>query len=120
MVRRDDATAIAHKAASQGKFTVREHRGQRMAGRQRRELFRASVVKVTGSANQDRINALLRKTCEGRFEIAIGSCIRNNELQAQRARRRLQACDERWGTRKGRVHEYAEPGSIRYQLAEQL
>jgi hypothetical protein len=35
-------------------------------------------------------NALLRKTCEGRFEIAIGSGIHNNELQAQRARCRLQ------------------------------
>jgi hypothetical protein len=32
---------------------------------------------------------LLRKSCEGRFEIAIGSGIHDNELQAQRARRRL-------------------------------
>jgi signal transduction histidine kinase len=29
----------------------------------------------------------LRKSCEGRFEIAIGSCVRNDELQVQRARR---------------------------------
>jgi len=27
-----------------------------------------------------------REACEGRFEIAIGSGIHNNELQAQRAR----------------------------------
>jgi hypothetical protein len=32
---------------------------------------------------------LLRKGCERRFEIAVGSGIHNNELQAQRARRRL-------------------------------
>ena len=63
---------------------------------------------------------LLRKSCEGRFEIAIGSGIHNNELQAQRARRRLQVCDDGLGSRKGRVRENAEHGSIGYQLAEQL
>jgi len=41
-------------------------------------------------------------------------------LQAQRARRRLQVCDDGWGTRKGRVGENTEQGSIGYQLAEQL
>jgi hypothetical protein len=68
---------------------VWEDRGQRMAGRQRRELFAAADVEDTG-ADQDRTNALLRQSCEGRFEIAVGSSIHNNELQAQRARRRLQ------------------------------
>jgi hypothetical protein len=33
-------------------------------------------------ADQDRTNVLLRKSCEGRFEIAIGSGIHNNELPA--------------------------------------
>jgi hypothetical protein len=61
-------------------------------------------------ANQDRINALLRKSCEGRFEIAIGAGSHNNELQTQRARRRLQVCNYEWGTWSGRVHETAEPG----------
>jgi hypothetical protein len=37
---------------------------------------------------------MLRKSCESRFEIAIGSGIHNNELQAQRARRRLQVRDD--------------------------
>jgi len=37
-------------------------------------------------ADQDRTNALLRKSCEGRFEIAIGCGIHDNELPAQRAR----------------------------------
>ena len=59
-----------------------------MAGRQRRELFRAPGVEST-NADQDSTNALLRQTCKGRVEIAIGSGILNNELQAQRARRRL-------------------------------
>ena len=62
-----------------------------MAGRQRRKLFGAPVVKGTVT-DQDRTTMLLRKSCEGRFEIAIGSGIHNNELQAQRARRRLQVC----------------------------
>ena len=53
-----------------------------MAGRQRRELFRALAVEGT-VADQDRTNMLLRKSCEGRFEIAIGSGIHNNELQAR-------------------------------------
>ena len=53
-----------------------------MAGRERRELFRPSTVEVT-KADQDRTNLLLRKSCEGRFEITIGSGIHNNELQAQ-------------------------------------
>jgi hypothetical protein len=82
-------------------------------------LFRAQGVEGTG-ANQDRTDALLGKSCEGHFEIAVGSGIHNNELQAQRARRRLQVCDERWGSRRGRVHENAEQGSMGYQLAEQL
>ena len=90
-----------------------------MAGRQRRELFRAPVVEGT-VANQDRTNALLRKSCEGRFEIAVGCGTRNNELLAQRARRCLQVCDCGLGSRKGRVRENAERGSIGYQLAEQL
>ena len=119
MVRIAEAAAIAHQAAGQGELTEWEDRGQRMAGRQRRELFRAPVVEGT-DADQDRTNALLRKSCEGRFEIAIGSGIHNNELQAQRARRRLQVCDDGLGSRKGRVRENAEHGSIGYQLAEQL
>ena len=90
-----------------------------MAGRQRRELFRAPVEQDT-EADQDRTNPPLRKGCEGLFEIAIGSGINNNELQAQRARRRLQVCDDGWGRRKGWVRENAKYRSIRYQLAEQL
>jgi hypothetical protein len=31
-------------------------------------------------ADQDPANALLRKSCEGRFEIAIGAGIHDNEL----------------------------------------
>src|SRR5208282_4701727 len=81
------AAAIAHQAAGEGKLTPWEDRGQRIAGRQRRELFRAPVEEVT-VADQDRTNMLPRKSCEGGFEIAIGSGIHNNELQAQRARRR--------------------------------
>src|SRR5262249_10362537 len=54
---------------------------------------------------QNRTNALLRKGCERRFEIAISSGILNNELQAQRARRRLQVYDDRLGRWKGRVDE---------------
>jgi hypothetical protein len=96
-----------------------EHRGERMAGRQRGEFFRPSSEEGT-LANEDRTDALLRKSCEGRFEIAIAPGIRNKELQAQRARRRLQVCDDglcRW---KGRVDENAEQGSIGHQVTEQL
>jgi hypothetical protein len=59
-----------------------------MAGHQRRE-FRDGEGTAT---DQDRADALLRKICEGRFEIAIGSG--NIELQAQRASRRLQVSDD--------------------------
>ena len=67
-----------------------------------------------------RPNALLRKTCEGRFEIAIGSGIPNNELQAQGVRRGLEGCDDGLGRRIGWVRENAEPGSIGYQIVTQL
>jgi hypothetical protein len=40
-------------------------------------------------ADQDRTNALLQKSGERCFEIAIVSRIRKNEVQAQRACRRL-------------------------------
>jgi len=60
-----------------------------MVGRQRRKLFCEPVEEGTGAADQDRTNLLLRKSCEGRFEIAIGSGINNKEVQAKRARRRL-------------------------------
>ena len=63
-----------------------------MADGQRRELFRAARVEGT-APDQDPTNALLRKTGEGRFEIAIGPGMPNNELQAQCSRRRLQVCD---------------------------
>jgi hypothetical protein len=52
---------------------------QRMVGRQRRELFHALVVKDT-VADQDRTNALLRESCEGRFEIAICAGIHTDEM----------------------------------------
>jgi hypothetical protein len=90
-----------------------------MAGCQRRELFRALVVEGTAE-DQDRTDMLLGKSCEGRFEIAIGSGINNNELQAQRARRPLQVCDHGLDTRKGRVGKNSEPGSIGYALADYL
>jgi hypothetical protein len=54
----------------------------------------------------------VRKSCEGRFKIAIRSGIINNELQAQYARRRLQVCDGGLGNRKRRVGKNAEQGSI--------
>ena len=88
-------------------------RGQRIADLQRRELFRAAVIEIT-NADQNRTNAPLRKSCEGRYEIAIGSGIRNNELQAQRARRRLQVCEDGLGSYRDRVCEKAEPASDRY------
>jgi hypothetical protein len=90
-------------------------------GRQRRKLFHPPVEEgAAAGADQDRTNALLRKTREGRFEIAIGSGCHNNELQAQRARCRLQVCVDGWGIRKRWVRENAEPASIGYQIVEQL
>ena len=56
---------------------------------------------------------LLGKGCEGRFEIAIGSGINNNELPAQRARCHLEVCDVGLDTRKAWVRKNAEQGSIR-------
>src|SRR5881394_519152 len=55
------------------------------AGCQCHELFGTAGIERT-DADQDPTNALLRKSCEGRFEIAGGSGIHDNELQAQRAR----------------------------------
>jgi hypothetical protein len=60
------------------------------------------------------------KSREGRFEIAIGTGIHNSEFQAQRARRRLQVCDDGLVNLIRRVRENAEQGSIGYQLSEQL
>jgi hypothetical protein len=59
-------------------------------------LFHAPGVEGT-VADQDRTNALLRKCYEGGFKIAIGCGIHNNESPTQRARRRLQVCDDRLG-----------------------
>jgi hypothetical protein len=83
-----------------------------MAGRQRRELFHASVVEGTGS-DQDRTNMLLRHSCEGWFEIPIGSGIHHNELPAERARRRLLVREDGFGSYRDWVCEKAEPASIR-------
>ena len=82
-----------------------------MAGRQCRQLFPAADVEATG-ADQDRANALLRKSREGRFQIAVGCGTHNNELPAQRSRRCLQVCDDILGIWKGRVYENAKHGSI--------
>ena len=83
-----------------------------MAGRQRRELLQDAVTKEVAGNDQDRTNALLRKSCEGRFEIVIGSGIHNNKLQAQRARRRMQVCNGGWSIRNRRVPENAVPASV--------
>ena len=72
------------------------------------------------SADQDGTDALLQKSCEGRFEVAIGAGIHNNELHAQRAGRFLYVCDGGLDTRKGRVRENAEHGNIAHQFVEQL
>src|SRR5262249_53733145 len=114
-----EAAAIAHQATGQGEFPVWEDRGQRMAGRQRRELSGAQVVEGTG-ADKDRTNALLRQRGEGRFEVAVRSGTSKNELHAQRARARLKVCDDRWGLRKGRVRENAKQRDIGYQVTNQL
>jgi hypothetical protein len=50
----------------------------------------------------------------------LPTSINDNELQAQRACRRLQVCDLGLDIREGRVRKNPEPGSIGYQLAEQL
>jgi hypothetical protein len=114
-----EAGAITDQAAGQGVITVWEDRGQRMPGRQRRELFGPPRVEST-AAYQYCTNALLRKTGEGCFEIAVGFRIHNNKLQAQPARRHLQVCDDGWGARKGWVRENANRASAGCQLAEQL
>jgi hypothetical protein len=59
--------ALAHQAASQNELAEWVDRGQRMAGRQRRELFYALVVERT-VGDQDSTNALLRKSCESRAD----------------------------------------------------
>jgi hypothetical protein len=49
---------------------------------------------------------------QGALARAEDSGILNNELQAQRARRRLHVRDDGWGSRNCRVRENAERGSI--------
>jgi putative tryptophan/tyrosine transport system substrate-binding protein len=66
-----EAAAIAHKAAGEGELTKWVDRGQRMAGRQRRELFHPPVEEVAAAADRERTNALSRKTCKGRFEMPV-------------------------------------------------
>jgi hypothetical protein len=53
-----EAAAVAYQATGEGELTEIKDRGQRMAGRQRGELFRAPEVKAT-AADQDRTDALL-------------------------------------------------------------
>jgi hypothetical protein len=72
-----EAAAITHQAAGQGEFTDGEDRRERMAGRQCHELLPTQVEETTG-ADQDRTNALLRKSCERRFEVAFASKDRRN------------------------------------------
>src|SRR6516164_2532193 len=114
-----EAATIAHQTARLRKLTGWVDRGQRMAGCQRRELLHAPGVEVA-VADQDRTNALLRKGCEGFFEIAIGSGIHNNEFHTQRAGRRPEVVDDGWGSRKGRVGENTDRGSAGYHFVEQL
>jgi hypothetical protein len=78
------------------------------------------VVEEVADVDEDSTNALLRKSCESRFEIAMGAGVHNNQSQTQRARGRLQVCDDRLRVRRARVCENAEHGSVGYQLAEQL
>ena len=66
MLHISEAGAIAHQATGQGLLAGWEDRGQRMASRQRRELFRAPVEEVTGP-DQDRTNMLLRESYEDLF-----------------------------------------------------
>src|ERR1700734_1494080 len=54
-----EAAAKAHHAAGEGELTEWVNRGQRMAGRQRGELF-GTPVEEGAAADQDRPNALLR------------------------------------------------------------
>jgi hypothetical protein len=77
-----------HQTAGHSVLTILEDRGQPIADRQRRKLFRAPAEISTGT-NQDRTHVLLRKSCERLFEIAIGPGISNNELEAKGACRRL-------------------------------
>ena len=77
-----------------------------MAGRQRFELF-DPPVEENAVADQDRTDALLRKTCEGRFEIAIDKLQAQRACRPQRARRRLEVY-----SRNGRVRKNAEQGRI--------
>jgi hypothetical protein len=73
-----------------------------MAGRERGELFRAPGVEGIRT-DQDPTDALLRKSCKRRFQIAIGSGIHKNELQTQGACRRLQVCDGGLGNGRQRA-----------------
>ena len=110
---------IAGLGTGQGELTVWKYGWQPTAGGQHRDLFHPPGEEGA-VADHDRTNMLLRESFEGRFEIAIGSGIPDNELQAQRARRRLQVHNDGWGSSKGRVHENAKRGSTGYQLAKQL
>ena len=80
VVRIVEVAAIAHQAPGLGEFTVREQCGQRMAGRERRKLFRVPVEKGAGAGDKDRTRMLLRQSCERHFEITIGPGVQNNRF----------------------------------------
>ena len=82
-----------------------------MAGRQRRELFDTSVEEGT-VGDQDRTHALLRKSCESRFKIAIGSGILNNGFQAELRAAACRSAIMSGVAGKGRVPENADRGAI--------
>jgi hypothetical protein len=91
-----------------------------LVGLRAREVFHAPEVEGT-VADQDRTNALLRKSCEGRFEVVVGSGTRKNELNAKRARPRLKVCQperpgpgvhrtrQRWVTTRGAIAAVSTP-----------
>jgi hypothetical protein len=114
-----EAAAIAHQAAGLGELTVWKYGGQPAAGSQHRDLFHPPGEEGA-VADHDRTNMLLREGFEGLFEISIGSSIRNNELQTERARGRLHDCDRGLDIRKGRVRENAKPGNIGHQIVGHL
>jgi hypothetical protein len=89
----------------------------RETARARMRVLRAPGEEGTGT-DQNRTDALLRKSCECRFEIAIGAGVQNKQLQAQRASPHLRVAMSVWTS--GCAGENAEPGSIGQQLAEQL
>src|SRR5262249_45182923 len=114
------ARSVAQQATSRGEAAILEDRGNRVADRQRGELFASDCEECTG-ANDQRVGSYLAQGCKRRIEIAFGAGMQRLELEPEGASRRLQVARKGFGKRgTGRVDEQGKNGRRGQQFVQQF